>query len=239
VAREPRLLDRRNSAGGPLQIEQVFVARPTGVGRAISTYTCTIPDRGPRRVAGCGRVAGMMDGLRGEPPMTRTARQVDVLAAFVASGGSVPDAAGTRRHSAQHRQAPLGGPTSPIRPHYRAAHLPWACGGLARRAEPRARLRWGAESVRPAARRSPAKQASSAVGIPGSTTSTPERPCTTTVWFWSSLRWTATPSAAGVSTRRLPTRADSQADEQLVQLVERLGIPARRPGRDGLVQRLL
>jgi len=44
-------------------------------------------------MAGCGRVAGMRDGLRGEPPMTRTARQVDVLAAFVASGGSVPDAA--------------------------------------------------------------------------------------------------------------------------------------------------
>ena len=31
--------------------------------------------------------------LRGEPPMTRTARQVDVLAAFVATGGSVRDAA--------------------------------------------------------------------------------------------------------------------------------------------------
>jgi hypothetical protein len=38
--------------------------------------------------------------------------------------------------------------------------------------------------------------------------------------------------------RRLPTRADAQAAEQLVQLVERLGIPARGPGRDGLVQRL-
>lgn len=31
--------------------------------------------------------------LRGSPPPTRTARQVDVLAAFVAAGGSVPDAA--------------------------------------------------------------------------------------------------------------------------------------------------
>lgn len=30
---------------------------------------------------------------RGELPHTRTARQVDVLAAFVASGGSVPGAA--------------------------------------------------------------------------------------------------------------------------------------------------
>lgn len=40
------------------------------------------------------RTAGMTDGqLRGEPPRTRTARQLDVLSAFVASGGSVPDAA--------------------------------------------------------------------------------------------------------------------------------------------------
>ena len=31
--------------------------------------------------------------LRGSLPRTRTARQVDVLAAFVAAGGSVPDAA--------------------------------------------------------------------------------------------------------------------------------------------------
>jgi DNA-binding NarL/FixJ family response regulator len=45
-------------------------------------------------VAGCGRVVGMSDGqLRGEPPLTRTARQVDVLAAFLAAGGSVQDAA--------------------------------------------------------------------------------------------------------------------------------------------------
>ena len=36
----------------------------------------------------------MRDGyLRGSLPRTRTARQVDVLAAFVAAGGSVPDAA--------------------------------------------------------------------------------------------------------------------------------------------------
>ena len=44
-------------------------------------------------MAGCGGVVGMRDGLRGEPPMTRTARQVEVLAAFVATGGSVPGAA--------------------------------------------------------------------------------------------------------------------------------------------------
>ena len=36
----------------------------------------------------------MRDGhLRGSLPPTRTARQVDVLAAFVAAGGPVPDAA--------------------------------------------------------------------------------------------------------------------------------------------------
>lgn len=36
----------------------------------------------------------MRDGyLRGSLPRTRTARQVDVLADFVAAGGSVPDAA--------------------------------------------------------------------------------------------------------------------------------------------------
>ena len=36
----------------------------------------------------------MRDGyLRGALPRTPTARQVDVLAAFVAAGGSVPDAA--------------------------------------------------------------------------------------------------------------------------------------------------
>jgi predicted ArsR family transcriptional regulator len=61
-------------------------------------------------VAGCGRVAGMRDGLRGEPPMTRTARQVDVLAAFVASGGSVPDAAarvGIRPSTAKRHLADL------------------------------------------------------------------------------------------------------------------------------------
>ena len=39
----------------------------------------------------------MKDGyLRGARPRTRTARQVDVLAAFVAAGGSVQDAAELR-----------------------------------------------------------------------------------------------------------------------------------------------
>jgi len=52
----------------------------------------------------------MRDGLRGEPPMTRTARQVDVLAAFVATGGSVADAAarvGIRRSTAKRHMADL------------------------------------------------------------------------------------------------------------------------------------
>jgi hypothetical protein len=45
-------------------------------------------------MAGRGRATGMTDGhLRGEPPRTRTARQVDVPAAFVETGGSVADAA--------------------------------------------------------------------------------------------------------------------------------------------------
>lgn len=61
-------------------------------------------------MVGRGRVAGMRDGLRGEPPMTRTARQVDVLAAFVATGGSVADAAarvGIRRSTAKRHMADL------------------------------------------------------------------------------------------------------------------------------------
>ena len=41
-------------------------------------------------MAGRGEAAGVRDSqLRGDPPRTRTARQVDVLAAFVGAGGSV------------------------------------------------------------------------------------------------------------------------------------------------------
>ncbi len=41
-----------------------------------------------------GQAAGMRDGhLRGSLPRSATQRQMDVLAAFVAAGGSVPDAA--------------------------------------------------------------------------------------------------------------------------------------------------
>lgn len=62
-------------------------------------------------MAGCRRVAGMRDRyLRGEPPQTRTARQVDVLAAFVAAGGSVAGAAarvGIRPSTAKRHLADL------------------------------------------------------------------------------------------------------------------------------------
>jgi hypothetical protein len=46
--------------------------------------------------------------LRGEPPRTRTARQVDVLAAFVAAGGSVQDAAARVGITAEYGEATLG-----------------------------------------------------------------------------------------------------------------------------------
>lgn len=48
--------------------------------------------------------------LRGEPPRTRTARQVDVLAAFVEAGGSVSHAAarvGIRPSTAKRHMADL------------------------------------------------------------------------------------------------------------------------------------
>lgn len=55
--------------------------------------------------------AGVRDGyLRGALPRTRTARQVDVLAAFVATGGSVSDAAarvGIRPSTAKRHLADL------------------------------------------------------------------------------------------------------------------------------------
>lgn len=58
--------------------------------------------------------------LRGEPPQTRTARQVDVLAAFVAAGGSVSGAAArvgirpstAKRHLADLRAANQRVPTA-------------------------------------------------------------------------------------------------------------------------------
>ena len=62
-------------------------------------------------MAGSGKTAGMRDGyLRGSLPRGRTARQVDVLAAFVATGGSVSDAAahvGIRPSTAKRHLADL------------------------------------------------------------------------------------------------------------------------------------
>jgi hypothetical protein len=62
-------------------------------------------------VAGRGEAAGVSDHrLRGELPQSRTARQVDVLAAFVEAGGSVPHAAaliGIRPSTAKRHLADL------------------------------------------------------------------------------------------------------------------------------------
>ena len=59
------------------------------------------------------KAPGVRDGyLRGALPRTRTARQVDVLAAFVAAGGSVPDAAalvGIQPSTAKRHLADLRG----------------------------------------------------------------------------------------------------------------------------------
>jgi hypothetical protein len=73
--------------------------------------------------------------LRGALSRTPTARQVDVLAAYVAAGGSVPDAAarvGIRPSTAKRHPADLRTRSGP---HDRAADLPRAGGGMAVRAE--------------------------------------------------------------------------------------------------------
>lgn len=61
-------------------------------------------------MGGSGRAAGMRERLRGELPQSRTPRQVNVLAAFVAAGGSVSDAAasvGIRPSTAKRHLADL------------------------------------------------------------------------------------------------------------------------------------
>lgn len=62
-------------------------------------------------MVGRGAAAGVRTGyLRGEPLRTRTPRQVDVLAAFVAAGGSVSGAAalvGVRPSTAKRHLADL------------------------------------------------------------------------------------------------------------------------------------
>ena len=86
----------------------------------------------------------MRDGyLRGELPLTRTARQVDVLAAFVASGGSRARCGYARWHSAQHRETPCGRPARPLGPYDGAADLPRSSEGAARRSGSRASVHAG------------------------------------------------------------------------------------------------
>lgn len=62
-------------------------------------------------MVGCGRAAGVRDGyLRGVPSPKATQRQMDVLAAYVAAGGSVSDAAalvGIRPSTAKRHLADL------------------------------------------------------------------------------------------------------------------------------------
>jgi hypothetical protein len=68
------------------------LARPTGVGHALTAYRMPIEDR-DEWIAAVERI-GMRDGyVRGALSPKATQRQMDVLAAFVAAGGSVPDAA--------------------------------------------------------------------------------------------------------------------------------------------------
>jgi predicted ArsR family transcriptional regulator len=62
-------------------------------------------------VGRCSQAIGVSDGyLRGALRLTRTARQIDVLAAFVAAGGSMPGAAarvGIRPSTAKRHLADL------------------------------------------------------------------------------------------------------------------------------------
>lgn len=62
-------------------------------------------------MVGRGEAAGVRDGhLRGSLPTNPTPRQIDVLAAFVAAGGSVPEAAarvGVRPSTAKRHLADL------------------------------------------------------------------------------------------------------------------------------------
>jgi DNA-binding MarR family transcriptional regulator len=78
----------------------------------------------------------MMDGyLRGALRRSPTPRQIDVLAAFVSSGGSVAETAarvGVRPSTAKRHMADLRA----LGPDHRATDLSWAGGGVARRSEP-------------------------------------------------------------------------------------------------------
>lgn len=85
------------------------LARPTGVGRGLTTYTIPIEGRDEwLAAAGAGGVRD--EYLRGSLPRNPTPRQLDVLAAFVATGGSVPEAAalvGVRPSTAKRHLADL------------------------------------------------------------------------------------------------------------------------------------
>ena len=99
-----------------------------GSGSRRSRWASTTPSRARRRAPG----DLVRDGyLRGTLPRTPTARQVDVLAAFVACGGSVAEAAARCRRPAEHGEAPPRRPAGAVGPHDRAADLPRAGGGVA------------------------------------------------------------------------------------------------------------
>ena len=74
---------------------------------------------------GRGKASRMRDGyLRGALSRPATKRQMDVLAAFVSAGGSVPDAAelmGIRPSTVKRH---FGRPASPVGPLHGTAHLP-------------------------------------------------------------------------------------------------------------------
>ena len=115
------------------------VARPEGAGRALATYE--VPIEGRDEWLAAAEAMGMRDGyLRGALSPQATQRQMDVLAAYVAAGGSVQDAAElvgirpstVKRHLADLR-ARSGLTTEQLIYAGRAA-------GLARRAEPGAQL---------------------------------------------------------------------------------------------------
>ena len=84
--------------------DQVVMARPEGAGRALATYEIRIEGRDEWITGGAKR---MRDGyLRGSLSRPATQRQTDVLAAFVAAGGSVQDAAGRTGSSWASGRAP-------------------------------------------------------------------------------------------------------------------------------------
>jgi hypothetical protein len=106
---EERLAPHADAATpGGVRIEHVFWRARRCWARVSNLHD---PDRGSGRVVGRGEAAGVRDGyLRGSLLRTPTDRQVEVLAAFVAAGGSVADAAarvGVRPSTAKRHLADL------------------------------------------------------------------------------------------------------------------------------------